>query len=292
MRTRFRNLLGMTVALALGSGCTVETAKDFRGPPEDQRADWSAGRTLRVQGLNGEIRLESGSPAEVKVTFKPFAIDGYTKEDEARDAMAKHLKKSLSADANGNIVVVTDKDGGGTGLGAHMVVYLPPEFDSSIVVENGNGEVEIDFVGNASVLNVKNNGAGDCLIEGAPSIKASVVSCSFDTRLTNVADSVDIRTGLGDITASLASVSAGTTASYIAATDGNVNLTMPASGGYSVQAKAFGGGKVNEGSLPAGCTVNAAADNSKTVSCATGPNYVVNAGDDSSFACDVNLAYQ
>lgn len=243
--------------------------------------------------MNGEIRLESGQPGEVHVLFKPFTFEGYTKEDEAREAIRNDLHMSLLEDESGNVEARVTKDGGGS-LGAHMIIFVPPEFNDRIYIENRNGEVEIDYVGQANALVVDNNGAGDCLIAGAPTIRDTDVRCGFDVRVRDVADKVVVQSEeIGDVTVSIASIAAGSANGHIEAENGDVSLTVPAStSDFSVQASAFGGGVVNAGSPPANCQVAVAAENSKTLSCGAGPNLVVVAGRSGGLGYDVNLGYR
>ena len=120
--------------------------------------------------------MERGNASTVQVTFKPFAFEGYDDEDKADAAMKEHVKPTLVEQAD-RVVAQTTNDGIGK-LGAHMIVYVPPEFDSLLHIENKNGEVEVDFVGGARALEVSNKGAGDCLIAGAPSTAASRINPS------------------------------------------------------------------------------------------------------------------
>jgi hypothetical protein len=283
------HLLRLSAAISLCatalSGCKAETAEEFEGTPETKEVAWAAGQDLSVTGANGEIRFERGNAGKVGVQFKPFAIEGYSEEDKARADMREHLHFALAPDSRG-VGAAVHKTGGGGGLGAHMLVYLPPEFDSTINIENDNGEVEVDFVGNAHTLYVRNDGAGDCLVTPGQttSIKTTNVLCNFDVRVAGVSDAVIVRSAeLGDVDVSIASVAPGSAQDQIRADNGTVNLALPAAGGFSVQATASG--TVNQGNMPSTCSVQEAAANSKTVACGGGRNYVVHAGE------NVNLSY-
>lgn len=275
-------------AAALGAslfGCRVETAEQFTGTPVTRAVNWHSGETLAVSGLNGQIRIEPGNAGEVRVTFKPFTFAGYTDEAKAQDDMKNRLETALTEDGT-NVVAKTSKNGGGS-LGAHMTIYLPPEFDSTLNIESGNGDIDVNTVGQATTLLVNNKGAGDCKIDAASTVKNTNVRCGFTIRVSHVADTVNVAsTGIGDVSVLLDSVSASSQGGQIQAESGQVNLTMPAAGGYSIQATS--GYTVNEGTLPSGCSVASAgsAGNSKTVSCGTGANYLVNASG------NVNLAYE
>lgn len=284
-----------TALLAIATtGCSAQTLEEFEGKPVALAVNYTPGRALYVNGLNGEIRLEAGTAGQVHVRFKPFTFDGYEKEDEAREAIANDLHIALTEDSSGNVHASVTKDPGSGSLGAHMLVSLPPEFDNLIQIENKNGEVEIDHVAQANRLIVDNNGAGDCLIAGAPTIRDTDVQCGFDVRVTDVADKVIVQSKeIGDVTVSIASIAAGSGNGDIRAENGDVSLTVPAStSDFSVQAAAYGGGTVNVGSAPAGCQVTVAAENSKTLSCGAGPNLTVIAGNEDSLSYDVSLGYR
>ncbi|HMJ11506.1 MAG TPA: hypothetical protein VK524_08855 [Polyangiaceae bacterium] len=288
---RFSAFAFVSLAAAGLAGCTAETLKEYEGEPTTLAVNYSPGRALYVEGLNGEIRLETGVAGEVQVRFKPFTFEGYTKEDEAREAIENDLHIALAEDSSGNVHATVTKDDGAGSLGAHMLVYLPPEFDDLIHIENDNGEIEVDFVAQANALEVTNDKAGDCLIAGQPTIRDTNVVCQFDVRVLNVVDKVNVRSeGIGDVTVAIASIAPGSAGGDIRTKSGNVNLTLPASSDFSVQASASG--TVNEGALPSGCQVATAAANSKTVSCATGPNFTVFAGVESQLTHDVNLSYR
>ena len=151
-------------------------------------------------------------------------------------------------------------------------------------------------MGNATTLDARHDSsaAGDCEVKG----RADALQDHRRLRLRGESQRRARRRGRehagrgGDITVGITSVAAGAAGGTITSESGDVSVTMPAAGGYSVQAQANADGVVNEGTLPATCTVNAAATNSKTVSCGTGPNYTVKAGTTSLLAKNVTLGYQ
>jgi hypothetical protein len=282
---RFCLLFSATALASSLFGCRIETAEQFTGAPVTKAVNWHSGQTLEVDGLNGQIHLEPGSAGEVRVTFKPFTFAGYTDEAKAREDMKNRLSTDLTEN-DASVGVKTDKNGGGS-LGAHLFIYLPPEFDSTINIASKNGTIDVNTVGQARTLFVNNTGAGDCRITGAATVTNTNVRCGFTVRVNDVADTANVvSTGIGDVSVSLQSVSASSQGGTIQAESGEVNLTTPAAGGYSVQATS--GSIVNEGTLPALCTVASAgsAGNSKTVTCGTGANYVVSASG------NVNLGYR
>lgn len=291
---RFSALASISLlAVGLG-GCTAKTLEEFEGEPVALAVNYTPGQAVNVTGINGEIRFEDGGRAgEVHVLFKPFTFDGYDEEEEAREAIANDLHVALAENDAGEIDARVTKDGSGS-LGAHVIVSLPPEFDDRINIQSGNGQVDVEYVARASALGVHNRGAGDCLIAGQPTIRDTNVQCGFDIRVRDVADKVVVVSdGIGDVTVSIASIAAGSGDGHIAAENGDVDLTVPASvSDFSVQASAFGGGVVHEGDVPNGCQVQRAADNSKTLSCGAGPNLIVVAGDQNSLSYNVNLRYR
>jgi hypothetical protein len=71
-----------------------------------------------------------------------------------------------------------------------------------------------------------------------------------------------------------------------------VNLTMPATENYALQAQA-NGGQVNLGTPPAGCTTAEASAGSKSMTCTSGgPAYTVVAGDATGNVGNVTVSYQ
>ena len=79
--------------------------------------------------------------------------------------------------------------------------------------------------------------------------------------------SVSAQSDNGDVNVVIGGVPAGATGGTIAAKFGDVTLTLPTSGGYSVEAMGGTGGKVDFGTPPTGCVETSAAANSKTLVC-------------------------
>ena len=272
-----------------------ESLTEFKGTETTDTVDWTPGMPLSVDGMNGEISIKQGTAGKVSVLFKPFTFRGASKRAEADEDLTVHFQKAVTT-TDGVVGVRTSRSGGGSSIGAHMDISIPPEFDSSITLKNGNGNIEVFFVGNATTLDARHDSsaAGDCEVRGGPMLFKTTVVCAFEARVSGVQDDVDVSTrgAGGDITVSIASVAAEAAGGTITSESGDVSVTMPAAGGYSVQAQANKDGVVNEGTLPSVCTVNAAATNSKTVSCGTGPNYTVKAGTTSLLAKNVTLGYE
>jgi hypothetical protein len=272
-----------------------ESLTEFKGPEETQTVDWTPGMGLSVDGLNGEISIEQGVAGKVSAVFKPFSIRGASRVADARADMT-HLVKTIDA-STGTVNVRTSRMGeAGSALGGHIDVMIPPEFDSTIEIRNGNGDIEVVFVGNAFTLDARHepNAAGSCRVTGGAMLNTATVHCAFDATVGGVQDNVTVTTenAGGDINLSIASVAADATGGNVTTKSGDIFLNMPAAGGYSVQATANKDGVVNEGTLPAGCNLQTAAANSKTVTCGTGPNFTVSAGTTSLLGQNVTLGYQ
>ncbi len=276
-------------------GCVqFESLKKFVGTSETKQVSWATGGKVRVDSRNGHVVVKAGSTADlVSVEFTPFSWRGHTKKDQAVAEIENKLEKVADGDGSGGAVIKTSRKSGATsGLGADVVVTLPSNFDGTLEIEQDNGSVEVQSVASAAAIDLTNTGAGDCEIDGGPTVKSTKVTCEFDIAVYNVADAVTIRsTGLGDVDVALASVAAGSGGGSITADKGSVNLTVPSADVFSVQATASG--TVDMGTPPSGCQVTEAASNSKTLACgAGGPNYTVSAGADTAFEENVTVAYR
>jgi len=288
-------LLATTLA---GCEVTAKTTERYEAEPQTEELDYQSGTDLFIDARNGTINVEPGESGVVRVTFTPFTYRGYDEDDQAQAEM----ENSLTARAeltDAGIEVATLKEGGGSSsLGADIVVELPPEFDAGLFIDQGNGDVDINTVGEAVELVVRNDGVGSCRVEGAPSVVYTELWCS-EVSVEDVSDCVDIRAdGLnGNVFVSLAGIS-GTMPndhdeSVIYTADGDIVLELPRDDAFVVEAQAFGdGGIVNEGPVPEACAVDDPAENAKTVTCGTGPTIDVQAGVDDLGAGNVELRYR
>ena len=272
-----------------------ETLTEFKGAETTDTVDWTTGTPLSVDGLNGEISIKQGTVAgKVVVVTKPFTFRGASKRAEADQDLTVHFKKELFG--SGTVGVRTSRDGGGSSIGAHIDVSIPPEFDSTITLRNGNDDIEVFAVANATELDARHDSSatGDCRITGGPNLFKTTVVCAFEATVSGVNDDVNVSTHAagGDITLSISSIAAASAGGTITSENGDISVSFPSDASYSVQATANAKGVVTEGTLPASCTLQTAAVNSKTVSCGTGPNYIVNAGSKSLLANNVTLGYQ
>jgi len=301
--------LGMAAfagSLVVGaSGCKVEgsasTPVRYNASDIIEEEAWGGG-DVTVDGLYGNIEVVEGAADTVRVTFEPFHYWDPDEEEEARQMLADHLQTVVEPDGDG-VHISTGRSGGGSnGIGADITVELPSNFAARLVVENRSngpidpGNVRVRFVGEATSVSVSTDSLGDCRIDGAPSVTQTTADCDGAVRISGVTDNVDITTtGLEtavSVDLTVASVSAESGGGTINSEDGDVNLTFPATGDYSILALT-NEGVINEGSLPESCTVEAAEERSKTITCgAGGPQYHVNACRDGVGECIVNIQYQ
>jgi hypothetical protein len=289
-----------------GTRCEGKSLTYFTDPATEinKSAAWSAGGTVAINGEFGKITVKSGAADTVGAHFVPFSYRAYDKKDAA---MADLALVRGDVVANGDGVDVTGWVDGthGSNTGAHITVTLPPNFDGALIVKNrGDGsvsshkefDVTVDFVGQASLLDVRTNSKlGDCRISGSASVVKSEVHCGSFVRLHGVSDFVNVSTRFGAvigdaIDVKLASISSAGGGS-LQSVDGSIVLSVPSGGVYSVQAVSSAGGTVQVNPA-ADCSVEAAAETSKTLSCGTGgPNYTVTAGTDSVGDSNVTLNF-
>ncbi len=290
--------LFVLVAALAGCEVTAKTTERYEAAPKTEELDWRSGTDLFIDGRNGTINVEPGEAGVVRVTFKPFTYRGYDEDEQAQAEMENSLT-TRAEPTDAGIEVTTLKSGGGSSsLGADIEVELPPEFDAGIFIAQGNGDVDINTVGEAVELVVRNDGVGSCLVEGAPSVVYTELWCS-EVSVENVSDCVDIRAdGLnGNVFVSLAGVSGNMPddhdESVIYTADGDIILELPSDDEFVVEARAFGDDAVvNEGPVPEACAVNDTAENAKTVTCGAGPTIDVQAGVDDLGAGNIELRYR
>jgi hypothetical protein len=292
-----------------GTKCESTSLTYFTDPATefDKSAAWSAGGTVTIDGEFGEITVSSGDADTVKAHFVPFSYRAYDKKDDAMRDIHEFVQGDVVANGAGADVSTWMAEGThGSNAGAHIHVLLPPNFDGALVVKNRGGgsvsshrefDVNISFVGQAKSLDVRTTSKlGDCRIAGAASVTSSEAHCGSLVQLHDVSDFVNVSTKFGTvigkaIDVKLASVSAAG-GGTLRSEDGSIVLSLPAAGTYSVQAQASAGGSVQVGGQPADCSLEVAAESSKTLSCgADGPNYAVTAGLDSVGDSNVELRF-
>lgn len=278
------SLLAAVAITIAGCELTAKSTKRFEANPESVDVPWVSGQDLIVDARNGVINVEPGAEGVVRVTFAPFTYRGYDEEAAAMIEMDESLTKVAEVDPGTDglsfVSVKALKDGAGSSsLGADLTITVPPEFDGGIFIDQGNGDVDINAVGQAVELGVDNHGTGNCLIDGAPSVIATHAWCD-GVSVSNVSNFLDIQAdGLGgNAFVSLASIS-GSTSGTVYTEDGDIVFDVPAADGVTIDALAVDeGAVVNAGSPPDGCFVNDIGANEKAILCDSGPVYELRAG--------------
>jgi hypothetical protein len=292
----------VAIAAVTLSGCelTSKSTKRFEGDPVDQTVNWTSGTDLQIDARNGIIHLERGASDVVRVTFYPFTYRGYDEEGAATIEMDESLTKTAELSEDGNAVeVVALKEGeGSSSLGADLVIEVPPEFDAGIFISQGNGDVDINSVGEAIQLVVVNDGTGNCHVDGSPTVVSTQVWCD-GVEVNNVSDYVDIQAdGLaGNASVHLAYLGgpmpSGVNKSTIYTNDGDIVLDVPYADEPMIDAQAFGDGSVvNAGDdVPEGCDVNENAANNKVINCGGGSLLELRSGLDDLGSGNIEIRY-
>lgn len=309
------SLLSVGIASVALGGCEVtdcktddgkdakcaESLKAFEATPEETDTDYVAGASLTIQGVYGDITILPGTTGTVSTTFKPFNYRGNSQETDARREMDENLDRTVDTDADGNITVTTDRNGGTNGLGSHITVRIPPEFDGTIIVENEGdgvlnpGLIDIKTVAESTTLNVVNHGLGNCQVlrndDEEPSIVSNLVDvdvrCQASIVVRGVNDNVVVKSVSpafhSDVIVEIMSISENATGGLITGDDSNVQVTFPAAGDYSVTTRTSGEaahmGKVEID--PDACEATVDDETSLDLTCgAGGPVYDVRASDE------------
>ncbi|MGE0324618.1 MAG: hypothetical protein AB7K71_08095 [Polyangiaceae bacterium] len=254
-------------------GTTCKSLKYVQAAnPKVTEVNYQAGASLDVKTVNGDITIVNGSTDTVVVETTPRVGKAHdTPEEEFTAALeALNDQTEVSGDASGNAVVRAP--GGGVDS-VSVVVKLPPGFNGTIKLNQGNGTTEVKGVAGATALDIFSDN-GSCDIRAATSVVSTTVNCdNGSTSVTGLANDVNITAGNGDLFVEVASP--GGNGGTIFADNGDIELAVPASGNFSVQASATN--SVDMGN-PSTCTINEAASNSKTLTCNQGgANYVVTA---------------
>ena len=281
------------------AGCTIETTEKYVGDPFTRDADWTSGQNLDVTGLNGQIEVVRGEEGVVRATFEPFTFRGSDEASEAKNEMENILVAEVVDNGDSIIVRTNRESGGSSSLGALITIEIPPDFDAGIYVEQGNGDAEVNFVGEAAEVRIDNDGSGECYVYGAPSVRNTVVSCSGSTLVRNVSDRVDIETTGIEAVANIELVSIDPDAgnSRIYTEDGDIVLALPNDANFWIWALvASPEGQVNTGPVPDDCSEEEAEARSKSVFCGgedEGPEFDLQAGlDPLDDEVNIELKYQ
>jgi hypothetical protein len=295
-------------ALALGgcevTDCKTEDGQDatcaeslevHEGEPQTETVAYEVGQNITIQGVYGDIFVTGGDDAEVAVTFKPFNYRGHNQDEEAQLELVENLDLAVASDAEG-ITISAGRHDATNGLGSHITVALPPEFNGTLVVDNqgdgpiNQGHIDIEYVAEATTLNVINRGLQNCNILrdsslSEPSLLTDVdVRCGADIYVRGVNDNVyvDSRDPAfhSDIVVEIASISANATGGEIKGADSDVRVYFPVAGDYNIVASTGSNG-AHMGNVSAGeCEVTSEDESGADLQCgAGGPVYQVFADD-------------
>lgn len=290
-----------------GGECTAKSVKRFTGQESTATpVTYTSGANLKVDGVYGNVNVKQGEAGKVGLKYIPFDWEGYDESDLAVRQMEQNLHVSLGGTSE--ITVTSTRDDVSNGLGANLDIFLPPEFDGSIDIDNhGKGPLAgnadefdtfVDYVGAATSVNVHGGASlGDCKVKGAATVKNTVMDCGELVDARGISDNFTLTSrngsGLEDVSAAveLVSISPEATGGEVNAA-GVINAWFPASAVFSVQAfNADPDALVDPGTIPSNCNLQETAPASKTITCGTGgPNYkLTSTGDTDSVFNDGNI---
>lgn len=277
----------------------AESLKAFEATPEVIEHKYVAGASLTIDGVYGDITILPGEAGTVSTTFKPFNYRGHDQETDARRELDDNLDRNADADADGNITVTTDRHDATNGLGSHITVRIPPEFDGTLIVQNAGdgvinqGLIDIQTTAEATTLNVVNHGLGNCQVLAGEEDEASIVSsltdvdvrCEASILVRGVNDNVVV---LGessafhnDIIVEIMSIGPDATGGQIEGPNSHVQVTFPLAGDYEVVSHAEGVGAHIGTVRPGECEEVVSDETDLQLTCgAGGPVYDVSATDD------------
>jgi hypothetical protein len=313
MRTLFASVSVLSLfALSLGAcevtDCKTEEGNDAKcaeslevheGEPQSETLAYEVGQNITIQGIYGDIYVTGGDEAEVGVTFKPFNYRGNSQDEEAQLELAENLDLAVTSDAEG-ITISAGRHDATNGLGSHITVTLPPEFNGTLVVQNegdgpiNQGHIDIQYVAEATTLNVVNHGLEHCWVLRAdgmddvpiePSLLTDTdVRCAADIYVRGVNDNVYIDSRdpafHSDVVVEIASISASATGGEIKGADSDVRVYFPVAGDYGISASAGENGAHIGTVRPGDCEEVSSDETSAELTCgAGGPVYQVFAND-------------
>lgn len=278
------------------SGCAAKSLTRFNGTPVTPAAvDYNVGDDITIEAAYGDVKVVQGNATQFEVTFEPFDYEGYDEKDLA----VRQMNENLDLSIQGSTIKAVRKGDTTNGLGAHITVKLPTNFNGKLTIMNhcdgplNHFESDIDYAASATAIDVTGEGAlSECHVDGSPTVINTRIDCGDDVKLLNVSDNINVtvREGTGFdepiATISLAGISDTATGGTINVADGPIDITFPGSSDYSILANAPTG-SVNSGTVPTGCVENAASEQSKGYTCgAGGPTYNIttNGENDSVFA--------
>ena len=303
------SVLSLGVSSLLLGGCEVTDCKSEEGKDAKCAESLEAyeatevvesmpyvdGASITINGKYGDIAILPGDAGEVSTTFKPFNYRGKSQEDDARRELEENLDLVFLSDADDNIEITTSRHDATNGLGSHITVRLPPEFNGLLIVENegdgviNQGLIDVKFVGEATTLNVTNHGLGLCSVlrgdDDEPSIVTNLndvnVRCEADIIVRGVSDNVVVRSVSpsfhSDVVVDIVGVSAGAIGGSIIGENSNVQVTLPTVGDFAVLANAGTGASISK--VETGeCEALVSDENELSLTCgAGGPLYEISA---------------
>ncbi|MBX3180992.1 MAG: DUF4097 family beta strand repeat protein [Polyangiaceae bacterium] len=256
-----------------GTTCVAKPLKFVQASnPKVSRVNYRSGGSLDLAVVNGSITIVRGEGDQVVVESTPRTGKPQETPDEEFTAELEDLNERTLVEGNAQGDTIVTAPGGGF-KSVSVVVRLPPAFNGTIKLSQGNGSTKINDSAGATAIDVLSEN-GSCDLRGSTSVVSTLVNCeNGSVSVDGVADYVNIIAGNGDLFVHLASISGG--GGEITADNGDIELALPLGDSYSVQARA---GSSVDFQNPNGCTVSEAAVNSKTLSCGQGgPVYQVEA---------------
>lgn len=305
---------GMTALLG-ASGCEVKNCETADGKnavcaasltrfeADDIDMDpiaYTPGTDVTVHGNYGDIHVVEGAAGEVRVKLEPFNYRGHDEEAAARKELEDNADYTFEENDSG-IYVETERHDSKTGLGADITVYLPPEFDGKLALVNASdgpvnpGDIDADFVGAASSLDVATKSLGDCTVNGAPSVLTTRATCDGEIAITNVSNGGTISSkGLGGgVRLVLAGLTDGA-GGNVTTEDGDITVRFPEGAIFTVSALATEDGKVSASALEETCVADSAAESSASFTCGDtqgDPHFTVTAGTDGVGPSNISLSF-
>jgi hypothetical protein len=269
-----------------GTGGTNELTQ-FNAEPVNQSTPYTAGGSVSIETIFGNVRVEASSSADLEVVFQPFDYQGYQERSRAVQQMNEDLQ--LTLEGGSDISIKALRTGApNPALGVDITVRLPAAFDGKLTILNhGDGildhfDTDVSYVGSGTALDITSQGAlGDCKVQGAATVVDTSVECGSTMTVLDVSDSVHLNVTNGSafdepsMIVRLAAISSGSGGGTIETADGSVEVTFPASANFSAQANAPNGA-IDAGAVPATCTLTDTSATAKSVSCGSaGPSYTV-----------------
>ena len=263
-----------------GGECTAKSLKRFEGTETAvSPVSYASGDNVRVETVYGNVYVKQGVTGKVSATFAPFDYEGYDEKDLATRQMNENLHVT-NLTGGPEIGLSATRDDVSNGLGAHITLLIPPEFDGTITVENrGKGPINefnshVDFVGSATTVNVHGGASlSQCTVTGAASVTNTVVDCGDSVDVRGISDNFTLtarREGqIEDVAMHIELGSVSSTATGgIANSGGLINAWFPANDNFSVHSTvADPKAVIDPGTLPSGCLTS---DNNATITCGTG----------------------